>query len=42
MATLAEAKKDCRRQPDSEQKSCLGTAQDDYRSQMAYARSRNR
>lgn len=42
MAALAEAKNDCRRRPDSEQKSCLGAAQDDYRSQMAYARSGNR
>jgi len=35
MAALAEAKKDYRRQPDSEQKSCLGAAQDDYRGLMA-------
>ena len=41
-AALAEAKRDCRRQPDSEQKSCLSAAQDDYRSQMANARSVDR
>jgi hypothetical protein len=41
-AALAQAKSDCRRQAGGEQKSCLGAAQDDYRSQMAYARSGNR
>ena len=41
-AALAEAKRDCRRQHGSEQKSCLGAAQDDYRSQMADARFGNR
>jgi hypothetical protein len=40
-AALAQAKRECRRQPGSEQKSCLGAAQDDYRSQMADARSGN-
>ncbi len=34
--------RDCRRQGGSEQKSCLGAAQDDYRGQMGDARSGNR
>ena len=38
-AALAQAKRDCRRQGSSEQKTCLGAALDDYRSQMANARS---
>jgi hypothetical protein len=40
-AVLSQAKRDCHRKVGSEQKSCLGAAQDDYRSQMVDARYGN-